>query len=1326
MLAKGKKTNQILLIGLITFIFIGIVFFLLRGPYLSNSIKRLIIPVLENATHERIIIDKAVINLFPFYLQAKGVKVFDKEGNRILWITKARAYIDVLDLFSGNITIRRLTLKEPNLKLSKEELKKVIHHLKKYLSTGGKGRFSMSLKNVKLRKGRFKFIGNEDMEFSGDGLFAEMLIKDTIMIKLSLKEGLVGHKDFSKLRYRLDGKIKIKGNRVRISSFKMYSSDSVVEGEGEVLLSPEGMVREGRFSGNAKIFIDTITKFFGLRHEKHGMLSFSGSVNISSDKKPVLTVDLKTEGQFYVETLMKILKVNKNLRGMITVNGRIQGVYPHLSGEGNVEFKNAILGNLSLNKVMGRIEYKDKKFSLHNFIAYTYDGEIRGDASLVIPSGDYSIKASISDINSPDFFKFIKWKAPFPEGKIVGNFYLVKPSGKEMEITAAINYINTSISDKGPLNRLEDIKTDLYLKGKKLRIKNSIFSTSVSKLFLKGDLDLYRKTLYLKLLLKSKDISDLTAPYFNDLKTAGRFKGKAWGHFSDPQISGNLRIAPGNIKGFSFTSASATLTYNIKNLYIKSLRVNQKDSTYNLSGTVIFRKARRLFSFGNPFFRVKVDIKDGNIKSLLNALYKKDKDIPISGVIDGNLSFIGDLRKFNGKGNLVVKEGVIYGQQWDKISVKAFLSPTDIKFQTLTAYKNRSKVNIRGRLFFDKRFNISISSDGLRLQDFTVFHDYPVDALLRFGLQGSGTFEKPDLRFSVDIIESYFKDREVGKGKINGSLKNRSLLAKGSFLNGMVSVNARADLSKPASWTIETNFKKGRYDTLLAAFLKELPQNVSASVEGTIKLKTRGRKIRINSKFTSLELGIYGYNFRNIEDIILELVEKELRIKSFSLTGENADISVGGVIKIGKNFDVTMKGDIDITPVRVVSKKIMALKGRGEFIVKVTGTWERPETSGKINVKNVAMKLAGFPHRIGPLNGSVFLNGEKVIFDSFKGDFAGGTILISGAGYLRRLGIEKLFISSVLTDIKLIPVRGIRAIFDGRLFYETSAKGSTLTGDIKIKRAIYKKKIKWRKWLLGLKEIKKLPTKQPTFLGKTVLNIRIRGSKDIAIDNNVAKTPVKIDLTITGTIARYGLIGRIESEEGTVYFRGNEFKILKGSSVDFMESNAIIPVFHIHAETFVRSHHIRLSLDGTMDEFTLSLFSDPPLPEMDILTLLTFGQVSREAKGFESGVAAGEATAILTGKLQDEIEEKFKYITGFERFEVEPHTTATGALAPKVTVGKRFLNNKLSVIYSTSVGTTEEHIFKLEYKLGKNISIVGSRNEIGSTGGDIKYRFKFK
>jgi translocation and assembly module TamB len=140
----------------------------------------------------------------------------------------------------------------------------------------------------------------------------------------------------------------------------------------------------------------------------------------------------------------------------------------------------------------------------------------------------------------------------------------------------------------------------------------------------------------------------------------------------------------------------------------------------------------------------------------------------------------------------------------------------------------------------------------------------------------------------------------------------------------------------------------------------------------------------------------------------------------------------------------------------------------------------------------------------------------------------------------------------------------------------------------------------------------------------------------------------------------------------------------------------------------------------------LNLFSDPPLAEPEILSLLTFGQLDKEEGGIESDMAAGEAMALLTGTLQDKVEEEFKDITGFERFEIEPHTTTAGAFTPKVTLGKRLLEDKVFVTYSGTVGTIEEQAIKVEYKLNENLSVVGSRNEIGSAGLDFKYRIEFK
>ena len=46
--------------------------------------------------------------------------------------------------------------------------------------------------------------------------------------------------------------------------------------------------------------------------------------------------------------------------------------------------------------------------------------------------------------------------------------------------------------------------------------------------------------------------------------------------------------------------------------------------------------------------------------------------------------------------------------------------------------------------------------------------------------------------------------------------------------------------------------------------------------------------------------------------------------------------------------------------------------------------------------------------------------------------------------------------------------------------------------------------------------------------------------------------------------------------------------------------------------------------------------------------------------------------------------------------------------------------------YSASIGTSEEQVIRLEYILGRNVFLVGERDEQGQVGGDLKFRFEFR
>lgn len=1324
---KNRRTKILTIAGIIALCF-GILFFLLRGPYLSNSIKRILVPVFENATQERIIIDKAVINLFPFYVQVKGFKLFDKNGNRLLWITKSRAYIDLFGLLTREIRIRKLTLKEPDLTVNETDIIRIVDNLKNSALVGKEGKFSVTLKGIQLTDGKVSYVtADEKSRISGSSLYMDMVPKGiSYIITILMKKGTLKLANQSELDGSFDGKFKIKENKIHVNEFNILSSGSSLSADGEITLSETGSIIDGSLSVKTEIQATTINLIYPLKQQKEALLSFNGFARLhmrEDSEWPQMSVDLKTDSRFHLETLMELLEVEENITGELTVKGSITGTFPDITGEGNAKLVNAVLGTLPLEEVEGKLVYKDSRFSLQGFKAHAFNGSIEGDGHILIPSGNYMVDARVSAISSPEFFKYIEWEPPFPAGKISGDFKLYHEDGRDIEIFADLDYRSTSNSGEHVLDRLSSAVVSLELRDNILWFTDSKLSTGTTNLLFDGDIDFNRETLNLKLKLESADAADVTAPYYSKLSAPLSFEGTASGTYASPVVDGRVELEAGSAHGIKFTNAYADIRYRAGSLLVNRMVIRQNDAGCDASGSIEFRKAEGFFSFDGPYYKAAAECRNVEIRPIVKELYK---DIPVSGHISGKVSFKGAPDFFISPGEMIISNSEVYGQAFDKVTFGYELRPKEIEFKSVKAFRAKSALEAKGILAFNKKYSLEVQSDGIRLKDISALKGSPVDMTFGLSIKGNGSVESPELKFSANIKESTFRDVPVGRGEITGTLKNSKIQAKGNFINGLITSESDIVLAEKIKWNVNSICREGRYDFLLKGLMKEVPEDFLLTLEGRVNVEGHGDSVSVKSNFNSAYASLYGYDLKNREDIAVDLIDGEVRIKSFALAGNKGDLYAAGTVKLNSNYKLHIKGNMEIAPLRALSDKILSLRGAGRFEIDIAGPWTRPEVYGEIHLLDTTASITALPYKIGPLEGSFFLKRDRFAFDSVHSKFAGGTIDVSGGGYLDGLSLKRLSMSADIEGIKIRPAEGLTTEIGGKLFYDTSSKGSSLAGNIDIKKARYTKRIEWKSWLLGLKQASNEHIAYPALLENTAVNVHITGDDNIVIDNNIARTQAKIGLNLVGTVAQKGLLGRIESNEGTVYFRSREFNILEGSSVDFVDPYSISPLFHIVADTYIGDYYVKLNLDGTMENFTLAFFSDPPLSETDTLALLTTGQTDRETRGIDGGIAAGEATALLTGGLQDTVEEQFQYFTGFERFEIEPHTTAEGAFVPRVTVGKRLFENKLYVIYSTSIGTTEENIIKLEYKIDKNLSLIGSRNELGSAGADLKYRFEFK
>ncbi|MGD2081034.1 MAG: translocation/assembly module TamB domain-containing protein, partial [Nitrospirota bacterium] len=279
---------------------------------------------------------------------------------------------------------------------------------------------------------------------------------------------------------------------------------------------------------------------------------------------------------------------------------------------------------------------------------------------------------------------------------------------------------------------------------------------------------------------------------------------------------------------------------------------------------------------------------------------------------------------------------------------------------------------------------------------------------------------------------------------------------------------------------------------------------------------------------------------------------------------------------------------------------------------------------------------------------------------------------------------------------------------------------------VALNRAEYRDRIEWKSWLLKVRRAKAAALGRKGPFDDMNLSIGVYGGDGIIIDNNVARADLEIDIVLRGTVRDPRLIGRIASTEGKFYFRNSEFDIVRATA-DFSDVSYAEPYVDVVAETTAKGYHVWLNLEGRPDQLDMALASDPDLGEEEILSLITVGAFGERLQGLESGIGAAEASSALTGGFQDVVEERIRDLTGVSRFTIDPYVSRkTGSITPRVTVAKRLAGENIFVTFSSTMSTSEEQEIKLEYRINRNVSLIGGQDDLGTLGGDVRFRFYFK
>jgi len=247
--------------------------------------------------------------------------------------------------------------------------------------------------------------------------------------------------------------------------------------------------------------------------------------------------------------------------------------------------------------------------------------------------------------------------------------------------------------------------------------------------------------------------------------------------------------------------------------------------------------------------------------------------------------------------------------------------------------------------------------------------------------------------------------------------------------------------------------------------------------------------------------------------------------------------------------------------------------------------------------------------------------------------------------------------------------------------------------------------------------------------------VHVVAPSSLRIENNLATIVASADLHLVGNYDRPLLSGRAEIDRGEMTFEGNRYRITNGT-ISFNNPTRIDPFFDIEAETRVRvpsqTYRVTFRATGTMDRFVPEFSSDPPLPAVDVLSLL-LGEVYdpqdaeiralRSRERSEQALVAG-AARLLTSPISSGVGRAVEETFGVDTVQITPLVGDLNAQslnpAARVTIGKR-ISSRIFLTFSRAVNASNrDQIIMLEYDQTDRWSWIVSQNE------DKTYALEFR
>ncbi len=835
-----------------------------------------------------------------------------------------------------------------------------------------------------------------------------------------------------------------------------------------------------------------------------------------------------------------------------------------------------------------------------------------------------------------------------------------------------------------------------------------------------------------------------------DIGGFGRFDGVFTGAFNRPHIEGRFEGERMRAWDVVWGRGTADIVVDNRYVFVKNAVVAAGDSTITAEGkfSLGYPRADRGEELEARFSLSRRPLVDLRHAFLLDA-YQVD------GLVSGDFHLYGPYTRPYGFGKLVVEEGNAYGESFDLVTSSMRFEGAGVRMDGIELKKSTGTA--RGAAYVGWEGTYSFNFDGRKIPVESVdtfrYPQAPLIGELDFTAGGSGTFEAPQYDVRATVRDLFVSDEGIGQVSTRLSIRGTVMTFEMEAGSPRLALSGTGRIALTPERDAELSFRvtDTSLDPYVRAFQPGFSPFTTAVVSGTIRVVGELRNpenLVVESAVEQLDMRLFDYQLRNADPIRLVLDQNRLRIERLRLAGEGTELDVNGAIDLGaERIAVGLTGDANLGILQGFMRDVRA-SGRATVSASVEGPLARPSVAGRATFADGRIRHFAAPHALEAIGGTMTFDQGGIRLDGVTARLGGGEVRFGGRIGLNGYRPGELDIEVSGRDMRLRYPEGMRSQVDADLTLRGAFEAPELGGSVFVKSAVYSRRFDTGG---GLIELAGGATPiVAASAGPTVplkYDVRIVAPSTLRIENNTARIVASADLNLRGTFDRPLLFGHAEIDRGEVRFEGKRYVVTRGG-IDFSNPTKIEPFFDVEAETNVRApgqnYRIVLSATGTFARLSYSLNADPPLPPVEILSLLLadagpgrgadveLQPYSSQRLTRSQELLQARAARALTGALSQGVERAVQNTLGVDTFSLaptfmDPYQSSTARLTPvaRLTIGKR-ISDRVYLTFSRSLTTTaRDQVILLEYDQSDRLSWILSQNEDNTYALDLRVRKVF-